>query len=94
MKIDIKHIAKLTNLPLNPTEEKKYANQLSQILDYVDKLNSVDTKNVEPSSQVTGLVNVRRNDEIIPSFSQEEALSGAKEKHNGFFKVKAILENE
>lgn len=91
MKIDVKHIAKLANLPLNPQEEKKFEKQLSEILSYVEKLKEVDTKNVETTSQVTGLENVTREDNPTPSLNQEEALSNTKSKHNGLFKVKAIL---
>ena len=92
MKIDVKHVAKLANLPLTPVEEKKFEKQLSEILSYVEKLKQVDTKNVETTSQVTGLENVTREDETSPSLTQEEALSNSKSTHNGLFKVKAILE--
>ncbi len=92
MKIDVVHVAKLANLPIKPGEEKKFEKQLSEILSYVEKLKEVDTKNVEATSQVTGLENITREDETSPSLSQEEALLNTKYKHNGFFKVKAILE--
>lgn len=94
MKIDVKHTAKLANLKLTPQEEKKFEEQLSSILDYVDKLQEVDTENVEETSQVTGLENVTRGDRASPSLSQEEALSNSKSIHNGLFKVKGILKNE
>ena len=91
MKIDVVHVAKLANLPLKPAEEKKFEKQLSDILSYVEKLREVDTKNVETTSQVTGLENVTREDNATPSLTQEEALSNTKSQHNGLFKVKAIL---
>lgn len=92
MKIDTPHVAKLANLPLKPEEKNKFKKQLSEILSYVEKLKEVDTKNVEITSQVTGLESVTREDNTILSLTQEEALSGAKSQHNGSFKVKAILE--
>lgn len=92
MKIDVSHVAKLANLPLNDKEKKKFANQLSSILDYVVQLEKVDTKGVEPTSQVTGLENVTRDDNPSPSLSQEEVLENTKSKHNGMFKVSAIFE--
>ncbi len=92
MKIDIAHVAKLANLPLKPEEKNKFEKQLSEILAYVEKLKEVDTKNVEITSQVTGLENITREDTTTPSLSQEEALSNAKSKQNGLFKVPAILE--
>ncbi|MDO8658677.1 MAG: Asp-tRNA(Asn)/Glu-tRNA(Gln) amidotransferase subunit GatC [Candidatus Levybacteria bacterium] len=93
MKIDVKHVAKLANLPLKDEEIEKFEGQLSSILDYIKKLQEVDTSSVEETSQVTGLEKVEREDEAKPSLSQEEVLSNAKEKHNGMFKVKAILDN-
>ena len=94
MKIDVSHVAKLANLPINDTEKKKFEKQLSDTLDYVSQLEEIDTKNVDPTSHVTGLENVTREDEAKPSFSQEEVLKNAKSTRNGFFKVKAILDNE
>ncbi len=94
MKIDIKHVAKLANLKLKDEDEKKFEKQLNEIVSYVEKLNEVDTKGVEITSQVTGLENVTREDTSTPSLTQEEVLSGTNSKHNGLFKVDAILENE
>ena len=94
MKIDVKKVAKLANLKLKVNDEKKFEKQLNEIVSYVEKLNEVDTKGVEITSQVTGLGNVTREDKTVPSLSQEEVLSGTNSKHNGLFKVDAILENE
>lgn len=93
MKIDVTHVAKLANLPLNDTEKKKFEKQLSSILEYIEKLNEVDTKGIEPTSQVTGLENVTREDNATDSFTQEEATANTSSKHNGLFKVPAILES-
>ncbi|OIP57742.1 MAG: Asp-tRNA(Asn)/Glu-tRNA(Gln) amidotransferase GatCAB subunit C [Candidatus Levybacteria bacterium CG_4_10_14_0_2_um_filter_36_16] len=95
MKIDVKKVATLANLTLTPQEEHKFEKQLSEILTYVEKLNDVDVEGVEPTSQVTGLTNVTKNDNFSDdSLSQNAALSGAKNQNNGFFKVKAIFDNE
>ncbi|HLB60726.1 MAG TPA: Asp-tRNA(Asn)/Glu-tRNA(Gln) amidotransferase subunit GatC [Patescibacteria group bacterium] len=61
---DTKKIAKLANLQLSPEELEKFSAQLSAILEYVEKLKNIDTSNVPETSQVTGLVNVTRNDEV------------------------------
>lgn len=92
MKIDVSHVAKLANLPLTEEEKKKFETQLTETLDYVNQLEEIDTKNVEPTSQVTGLENVTREDVVTPSMSQEEALKNAKSTYKGFFKVPAIME--
>ena len=93
MKIDVSHIAKLANLPLAPSEKDKFEKQLSDILSYVEKLKQVNTKNVEATSQVTGLENVTREDKVARSLTQEETLLNSKSQMNGFIKVKAILED-
>lgn len=90
--MNVGHIAKLANLEIKEEELKKFQKQLSSILQYVSKLKEVDTKNIETTSQVTGLENVTREDEAKPSLSQEQALSNTKSKHNGFFRIKAVLE--
>lgn len=92
MKINVKHVAKLANLPLSPVEEEKFEKQLSDILSYVEKLNEVDTTNVKETSQVTGLKNIARDDVVSPSLSQEEVLANSKSTKNGLFKVKAVFE--
>ncbi len=94
MKIDVTHIAKLANLPLTPEEKTKLETQLEETIRYVEELNTVDTKGIEPTSQVTGLENIVRDDIAKPSLTQEQALSNAKSIHNGLFKVNAIFNNE
>lgn len=94
MKINVSHIAKLASLPLKEEEIAKFEEQLSEVLDYVKKLEEVDTKNVEETSQVTDMKNVFKDDTTRPSLTQDEALSNASTKHNGLFKVKGIFEDE
>ncbi|KKU90013.1 MAG: Aspartyl/glutamyl-tRNA(Asn/Gln) amidotransferase subunit C [Microgenomates group bacterium GW2011_GWA1_48_10] len=91
---EVKHVAKLANLSFDSEDLQKYLPQLSAILDFVGKLQEIDTKNIPATSQVTGLENIFREDEVDATrmLSQEDALSNAKETHNGFFKVPAIFE--
>lgn len=89
---EVKKVSKLANLPLTPEEEGKYSEQLSAILEYVDQLNQVDTLGVEPTFNVTGLNNVMSEDETLVSLSQEEALSNAPKKENGFFVTKGVFD--
>lgn len=92
MKIDVLHIAKLANLPLAEEAIKKYEEQLSEILQYIEVLKKVNTDDIAETSQVTGLENVTKQDVTTPSLSQTEALSNTGSSHNGSFKVKIILE--
>ena len=88
---EVEHVAKLAKLSLTPQEVKKFQSQLSEVLDYIDVLKKIDTKGVEPTSQVTGLENVFRSDEPGPSLQTEEVLKNAKEKNDNLFMIKAIL---
>ena len=71
---EVKHIALLARLGLTDEEIKKLSSELTGILSYVDLLNEVDTDNVEPTSQVTGLENVYFDDEIEKEFCNKEEL--------------------
>ena len=93
-KDQVKKVAKLANLPLTSEEEEKYSEQLSKILEYVDQLDKVDTKNVEPTFNVSGQENILRKDETVPSLSQEDVLSNAPKKENGFFVTKGMFQKE
>jgi aspartyl-tRNA(Asn)/glutamyl-tRNA(Gln) amidotransferase subunit C len=90
---EVLHIAGLAKLNLTETEVKLYQRQLSEVLIYVGQLKHIETKSVPETSQVTGLVNIVRPDEINSSqrLTKEAAQINAPEKENGYFKVKAIL---
>lgn len=92
--IDIKHIATLANIPLRPDEEQPLSEALAKTLTVVDELAKLSLTDIEPTSQVTGLENILREDEIDTDrmFSQEEALANAPRQHNGFFVVKAVFD--
>lgn len=93
-KDEVLHVARLAKLKLTDSEVEKYTSQLSSVLDYFSELSEVDINDVSPTSQTTGLTNVFRDDKVVGtvSLSQDEALSGTEETHNGYFKVKAILD--
>ncbi|HSX09733.1 MAG TPA: Asp-tRNA(Asn)/Glu-tRNA(Gln) amidotransferase subunit GatC [Candidatus Saccharimonadales bacterium] len=93
MKLNIKHVAKLANLPITPEEEKTLETQLTETLNYVEMLSEIDTKDIQPTAHVTGLENVTRDDQTMPSLTQSQALSNSNKTHNGLFIVDAILEN-
>lgn len=97
MKLDgaqVKKVAKLANLALTSEEEEKFASQLSNILGYIDELNSVDTQDVPPTFNVAPKENVLREDLEEIGLSQEEALQNAPVKKDGFFVSKGVFNNE
>jgi len=92
VEIDVKYVAHLARLHLTPDEEKKFGEQLGQVLGYVEKLKGLDVSNVEPTAHAMPLVNVTRPDEIRPSIPHEDALRNAPATANGLFIVPKIVE--
>ena len=94
-KNEIKHIAKLADLNLSEKQVEKFQKQLSAIVEYISHLDEVNTLKIKPTSQTTGLTNIKREDELRNEvLTVEEALSGTNEIHNNFFKIPAIFETE
>jgi len=89
---EVKHIAKLAKLKLTKEEVKRFCSQLSEVLEYMEVLNEVETEGVEPTAQVTGLENVFREDEVYPSLKPKQAISGASAREGNFFKTGVVLE--
>ncbi len=90
-KKEVQHIAKLANLTLSEEEVAVFSQQLSETLDYIEKLKELTTDGILPTFQTTGLKNITREDVVGPSLTQEEALKNAKATYNGYFKTKAIF---
>ncbi len=88
----VKHISLLSRLELDEGEIEVYQEQLSRIIDYVEKLNEVDTQEVEPTSHVLTLNNVFREDVVKGSLSREEALRNSPDCTEKFFRVPKIIE--
>jgi aspartyl-tRNA(Asn)/glutamyl-tRNA(Gln) amidotransferase subunit C len=94
---DVRHVEELAHLELTEEEAKKFLPQLDSILQYMLKLNELDTSQVEPMAQVTypAAENAAlRSDQARPTFRQEEALSNAPESDAGCFKVPRVIEKE
>jgi len=91
---EVKHVAKLAKINLNGTEIVQFQEQLSEILDYFEVLKDVSTENIEPTSQVTALENILREDKSDTSLSVKEVLSGAKKTQKNLFQIKRILDND
>ncbi len=94
--IPVKHIAKLANIPITDQEEIALEKAFVETMAVVEELKSVDVKGVEPTSQVTGLENVWREDEVdqAHSFTQAEALANAKQTHDGYFVVSQVIDQD
>lgn len=91
-KDDLLNAAQLGNLDLSEAEQAKFGEQLNQVLSFVDKIKEVDTTGVPETNQGLDLVNIFREDKVIKSLTNEEALANAPEAFDGMFKVPTIIE--
>lgn len=89
---EVLHIAELVKIALTEEETERFAEQLSEILAYAEKLNQLDTDTIPPTAQAIYRRNVTRPDVAQPSLSPEEALANAPQRQDGFFRVRPILE--
>jgi aspartyl-tRNA(Asn)/glutamyl-tRNA(Gln) amidotransferase subunit C len=89
---EVRHVAMLARLALEPGDEEFYAEQLSGILAHIDRLQQLDTKAIPPTAQVVEVANTLREDVPRPGLSQEEALANAPAAVDGFFRVPSIQE--
>ena len=95
MKVDkkeVEHVAMLARIELGEKEKESYSEELSAILDFFDRLNEVDTKDVPPTSHVLDLVNALRPDRQIPSLDVNELLRNAPDRVERFYRVPKILD--
>jgi aspartyl-tRNA(Asn)/glutamyl-tRNA(Gln) amidotransferase subunit C len=94
---DVRYVAGLAHLELSDAELKTFLPQLDSILGYMEKLNELDTTNVDPMAQVTypSVVNPAvRADAAKENFGQDEALANAPEPGAGHFKVPQVIDKE
>lgn len=95
MKISIEtveYVAGLARLNLSEEEKKMMASQMGDILGYMEKLNSLDTKGVKPLEHVEHMSNVFREDAVEESFDRDKILSNAPDKADGAFRVPKIVD--
>lgn len=89
---DVLKLARLSRLHLSDEEVDRFQKEITAILGYVEQLQSVDLKGVIPTSQVTGLQNVMRPDEVKDyGASPEDLLKNAPATQDGHFKVRRML---
>jgi aspartyl-tRNA(Asn)/glutamyl-tRNA(Gln) amidotransferase subunit C len=89
---EVRHVAELAKLRLTDDEVAQYAEQLSAILEYAERVQMVDVSNVPPTPYVLPLETILREDVPEPGLSNEEALANAPDSADGFFRVRAVFE--
>lgn len=90
-KEQVLYMAQLARLELTDEEVGVMALQLDQILQHAQKVSELDLRDIAPTSHAVKLSNVFRDDEVLDSLSQEQALSNAPEREQGMFKVPKII---
>lgn len=88
---DVEEVAALARLSFTDEEKRKLIVQLNRILEYMEKLNELDTSNVEPLSHVVERTNVFREDVTKPSAPVEDVLKNAPARTEKFFKVPKVI---
>jgi aspartyl-tRNA(Asn)/glutamyl-tRNA(Gln) amidotransferase subunit C len=89
----VRKVAKLARLDLTEAEIEEFTGQLGAILEYVEKMNELDTAAVEPLAHCLPIHNVFRADEVRESLGTEQTLANAPQRDGPFFKVPKILED-
>ena len=87
-------VGHLARIELTDEEVETFSRQLSDILEYANKLSELDTEQVEPMAHPLPLTNVFREDEAGPTLTVAEALANAPERDGDFFKVPKVLGGE
>ena len=94
---EIEQLAALARLELSDEEVTRQITDMDAIVNYIQQLNDVDVANLEPTSQVTGLMNVLRQDESSESTEEElttrrgELLANTADVHDGFVRVPGVF---
>ena len=88
----VEHVAHLARVGVTEEDIERFSHQLSDVLDYFERLDRVDIEGVPPTSHTLPLHNVMREDETEPSFDVDDILANAPNQQERRFRVRAILE--
>jgi aspartyl-tRNA(Asn)/glutamyl-tRNA(Gln) amidotransferase subunit C len=88
---EVQHVARLARLEFGEAEQRQMTEQLNAILGYMEKLNQLDTSDVEPTTHAAQLQNVFREDRVRPSLEREQSLRNAPDSDGVNFLVPKVL---
>ena len=92
-KNDVVKVAELARMEVTEQETEIFTDQLGNILEYIEKLNELDTDNVEPTSHVLEISTPLREDKVVNWLSIEEVLQNAPESEDDFFVVPQVIDD-
>ncbi len=90
-KNEVLYVANLARLYVDDSEIDKFSQQLSDILVYIEKLNSINTENIEPMAHAVEVCNAFREDIVVNPSGKEASLSNAPDRDDDYFKVPKII---
>jgi aspartyl-tRNA(Asn)/glutamyl-tRNA(Gln) amidotransferase subunit C len=90
----VDHVARLARLALSDEERDHIHEQLSAILEHINVIGEADTSQVAASANILPMTNVMTADKSRPSFSPEHLLANAPAREDGYFRVRAVLDEE
>jgi len=90
-KQEIYNVANLARLNISENQVDLFCNQLDNILEYMEKLNKIDTTNIKPTTHAIDLSNAFRDDILKPSITSELAIQNAPAKEDSFFVVPKVV---
>jgi aspartyl-tRNA(Asn)/glutamyl-tRNA(Gln) amidotransferase subunit C len=90
---EVLHVARLARIGLTDADVERFQQQLSTILDNFDALRRIDTDGIEPTTHTLPLESVMADDEPAASLGQAEVLANAPLTHEGYLRVRAVLED-
>ena len=88
----IKHISKLSRISVEESKAKKLAGDLNSIFDFIEKLNELDTENIEPLTSVAEITLKLRSDEVKSENIKEQILKNSPDENEDFFVVPRVVE--
>ena len=91
-KFDVRYMADLARIKLDPGEIATFESQLGHVLEHVEKLNQLDVSEVEPTAHSFPIYNIFREDKTRPSLEREAALANAPRQAQGLFIVTKVVE--
>ena len=91
--IDVAYVAELARLALSPDEKAMFQKQLETVVQYVEKIGGLDLAGIEPTMHGQSLVNVFREDVVVPSMDRERFLENAPERNGFEFRLPKIVED-
>ena len=89
---EVEYVANLARLEVTDSEKEKLTAQINDILLYIDKLNELDTKGVEPMSHAIAITNAFREDKILDSIGTENSSTNAPDARGEFFRVPKVID--